>query len=77
MWGKGEYEKPKFEDYIEYSSPFPILEDKEIAYVCCGHSHVMAIDVGGRLYGWGDGDKGALGLGDGKARIFPVPISHF
>jgi len=27
-WGKGEHEKPKFDDYIEYSSPFPMLEDK-------------------------------------------------
>ena len=27
-WGKGEHEKPKFNDYLEYSSPFVILEQK-------------------------------------------------
>jgi len=27
-WGKGQHEKPKFDDYIEYSSPFPMIEDK-------------------------------------------------
>jgi alpha-tubulin suppressor-like RCC1 family protein len=43
-WGKGEHEKPKFDDYIEYSSPFPLLEDKSLVYVSCGVSHMMAID---------------------------------
>ena len=27
-WGKGEHEKPKFDDFIEYSSPFQMIEDK-------------------------------------------------
>lgn len=43
-WGKGEHEKPKFDDFIEYSSPFPIIEDKRITFVAVGASHVMAID---------------------------------
>jgi alpha-tubulin suppressor-like RCC1 family protein len=37
----------------------------------------MAVDTGGRLFGWGEGEKGCLGLGDGKSRIFPVTISFF
>jgi alpha-tubulin suppressor-like RCC1 family protein len=43
-WGKGEHEKPKFDDYIEYSTPYPMIEDKQITFVRCGVSHVMAID---------------------------------
>lgn len=27
-WGKGEHEKPKFDDYKEYSIPYPMIEDK-------------------------------------------------
>jgi alpha-tubulin suppressor-like RCC1 family protein len=63
-WGKGEHEKPKHDDYKEYSSPFPMLEEKHLVYVSCGLSHVMAIDSTGRLYGWGDGRGCCLGLGD-------------
>ena len=54
-WGKGEHERPKFDDFAEYSVPFPIVEDKCITYVSCGASHVMAIDNCGRLFAWGDG----------------------
>ena len=76
-WGKGEHEKPKFDDYIEYSSPFPMLEDKNVVYVTCGVSHVMAIDNKGKLYGWGDGKCGSLGLGDTKKRLSVCSISFF
>lgn len=76
-WGKGEHEKPKFDDFIEYSSPFPMIEDKHIVYVSCGLSHVMVIDINGRLYGWGEGAEGCLGFGDGKKRLSVCPISFF
>lgn len=29
----------------------------------------MAIDNKGRIFGWGEGDGGCLGLGDGKKRV--------
>ena len=76
-WGKGEHEKPKFDDYIEYSTPFSMVEEKQIVYVSCGASHVMCLDVNGRIYGWGDGTEGCLGLGDGKKRLSLCPISFF
>ena len=76
-WGKGEHEKPKFDDYIEYSSPFPLLEDKNLVYVSCGVSHMMAIDQKGRLFGWGDGRCGCIGLGDTKKRLSVCPITYF
>ena len=76
-WGKGEHEKPKFDDFIEYATPFPLIEDKHIAFVSCGSTHVMAIDHNGRLFGWGEGSEGCLGFGDGKKRLSVCPISPF
>jgi hypothetical protein len=54
-----------------------MIEDKNIVYVSCGATHVMAIDVNGRLFGWGEGEMGSLGFGDGKKRASIVPISFF
>jgi alpha-tubulin suppressor-like RCC1 family protein len=70
-WGKGEHEKPKFNDYLEYSSPFVILEEKQIQHLSFGRSHVMALDRFGKLYAWGDGGFGCLGFGDNKRRATP------
>jgi alpha-tubulin suppressor-like RCC1 family protein len=76
-WGKGEHEKPKFDDFIEYSTPYPMIEDKNIVFVSVGASHVMCIDHNGRLFGWGEGAEGCLGFGDGKKRLSVCPISFF
>jgi alpha-tubulin suppressor-like RCC1 family protein len=76
-WGKGEHEKPKFNDYLEYSSPFVILEEKQIQHLSFGRSHVMALDRFGKLYGWGDGGFGCLGFGDNKRRATPQPLHFF
>ena len=54
-WGKGEHEKPHFDDYMECSIPKSLIEDKQIVYVSCGATHVMTLDLNGRIYGWGDG----------------------
>lgn len=77
VWGKGEHEKPKFDDYIDCSIPYPMIEDKIIVLVSCGTTHVMAIDDQSRLLGWGDGSYGCLGLGNTERRVSVVPISSF
>ena len=59
-WGKGEHEKPKFNDYLEYSSPFVILEQKLITHLAFGRAHVMALDKLGKVYSWGDSAHGCL-----------------
>lgn len=76
-WGKGEHEKPKFNDYLEYSSPFVMLEDKFIVYVTAGKSHCMCLDRLGRIYGWGDGMWGCMGHGDNKKRATPQQVAFF
>ena len=76
-WGKGEHEKLKFNDYMEYSSPFAILEQKTIEHLSFGRSHVMALDSQGMLYAWGDGQYGCLGFGDNKKRSSPTLLPFF
>lgn len=73
-WGKGEHERPKFNDYLEYSSPFVILEEKQIIHVAFGAAHCMVLDRLGRLYGWGDGSFGCMGHGDNKRRATPQQV---
>jgi alpha-tubulin suppressor-like RCC1 family protein len=38
---------------------------------------MMAMEQGGRLFGYGDGEKGCLGLGDGNPRPVIIPITYF
>lgn len=76
-WGKGEHEKPKFNDFQEYSSPFVILEEKRVEHLAFGRSHVMALERGGQVHCWGDGKYGCLGVGDDKRRATPVLLSYF
>jgi alpha-tubulin suppressor-like RCC1 family protein len=76
-WGKGEHEKPKFSDYLEYSSPFVILEQKQIQYLAFGRAHVMALDKFGKLHAWGLNTYGCLGFGDPKHRATPGIIPFF
>lgn len=54
-----------------------MLEEKNIVFVSCGLSHVMCLNQDGKIFGWGDGSAGCLGLGDGKKRLTPCPISFF
>jgi alpha-tubulin suppressor-like RCC1 family protein len=76
-WGKGEHERPKFNDYLEYSSPFVILEQKQIIHLAFGRSHVMALEQDGRVFAWGEGQHGCLGFGDTKRRPVPQQLTFF
>jgi E3 ubiquitin-protein ligase HERC2 len=76
-WGKGDYLKPRFNDNEIYSRPFLLIEDKTIVYVSCGLSHCVALDSKGRIFAWGDGDGGCLGLGDSKKRVGVCQLMFF
>ena len=76
-WGKGDFEKPKADDYQEYSTPYAILEQQQIVHVAFGQSHVVVQDREGQMFGWGEGEKGCLGYGDGRKRMMPTPMSFF
>lgn len=76
-WGKGEHEKSKESDYIEFSSPKLLMEQKGIVHLAFGVSHVMALDKYTTLYALGDGQKGCLGFIDGKKRYTPQLVQFF
>ena len=76
-WGKGDHEKPKYDDFMEFSTPYVILEEKSIVHLAFGKTHVVALDQNGAIYAWGDGSQGCLGLGDGKKRNVPQLLTFF
>ena len=47
-----------------------------ITQVACGTMHTLAITNLGKLYSWGGGMYGKLGLGDDKNRLEPTPCLH-
>jgi alpha-tubulin suppressor-like RCC1 family protein len=42
--------------------------------VVAGHDHALAITTKGRVYAWGVGGNGQLGLGDYQARMVPTAV---
>lgn len=45
------------------STPVSIIKDKNIIEIAAGAAHSLALDENGRVYGWGHGNYGQLGLG--------------
>ncbi|HJV90337.1 MAG TPA: hypothetical protein VJ623_08545 [Holophagaceae bacterium] len=43
--------------------------------VKAGHDHALAITTKGRVYAWGVGGNGQLGLGDWQARLAPAAVT--
>lgn len=43
--------------------------------VVAGHDHALAITTKGRVYAWGVGGNGQLGLGDYQARMVPTAVA--
>jgi alpha-tubulin suppressor-like RCC1 family protein len=76
-WGKGEHEKSKKDEHKEFSTPYTILEQKQIMHLSFGTSHALLMDRMSCVYAWGEGSKGCLGFGDGKKRFSPTPLSFF
>lgn len=52
----------------------PAYTAKDIAVYSAGKDHSAAIDNSGRLYTWGNNDKGQLGLGDYNSRSTPTKV---
>lgn len=56
---------------------FNVLNEKDIMNVACGGSHSMALSSDGRLYCWGDGRSGQLGLGKEIRTVEDPHLIHF
>jgi alpha-tubulin suppressor-like RCC1 family protein len=51
-----------------------VLEGSKIVTVAAGCAHTMAVGVNGRLWVWGEGSSGQLGLGDTNDRRVPTLV---
>lgn len=49
------------------------LDSIKIRHVACGNAHSLALDETGKIYAWGDGQYGQLGLGmaTNEAKFIP------
>lgn len=48
--------------------------ESPVVKLATGRSHLIALDVKGRVYAWGKNDYGQLGLGDKVDREYPTRI---
>ena len=54
----------EMEDFeLGFSTPIPIIKDKTIIDVAAGVAHSLALTDNGKVYCWGHGNYGQLGLG--------------
>lgn len=53
----------------------PTFQGVEVKMVAAGAEHTVAITASGKLYGWGWGRYGNLGLGDQKDRAVPAEVT--
>ncbi|CAG2172289.1 unnamed protein product [Oppiella nova] len=51
---------------INFGQLITQLNDKNIAYICCGVWHSLALTTDGKVYGWGDNTLGQIGCGWGR-----------
>lgn len=54
--------------------PTPTPAPCAVSDVACGHSHTVALTPDGRLFAWGRGDSGELGLRNLSDRAAPAPV---
>ena len=50
------------------------LNDKNIAYICCGFWHSLALTTDGKAYGWGANTEGQIGCGYSENDIMCSPV---
>mmetsp|Transcript_58175 Transcript_58175/g.115467 ORF Transcript_58175/g.115467 Transcript_58175/m.115467 type:complete len:913 (-) Transcript_58175:296-3034(-) len=53
-----------------------ILRDRDIVNFACGHRHTLALSSDGKVWSWGYGNDGQLGLGDYQLQTMPQQIKH-
>lgn len=50
--------------------PIKALETLHVVFVSCGKEHSLAVCHKGRVFAWGAGSEGQLGIGEFKEIIF-------
>jgi RCC1 and BTB domain-containing protein len=74
-FGKGEHGQLGHNDCVNKVKPTLVqaLEGVFVSQITCGWSHSVALGSNGRVFSWGNGDHGKLGLGHGSACKVSVP----
>ncbi|VFQ66720.1 unnamed protein product [Cuscuta campestris] len=78
MCGDGTFGQLGLGDHLSHSSPVevPFFRSKHVKQIACGMRHSLALvkgNMGNRVYGFGSGKRGQLGISDGKVRSVAVP----
>lgn len=77
MWGKGSYEKLKFNELRNYSRPKEICQKVKMNQVSVGLEHCLLVDSKGHLWALGANSKGNLASGDTKKKPIPCKVQLF
>ncbi|CAH9115277.1 unnamed protein product [Cuscuta europaea] len=78
MCGDGTFGQLGLGDYISHSSPVevPFFNSRHVKQIACGMRHSIALvegNMGSRVYGFGSGKRGQLGISDDKVKSVSVP----
>lgn len=64
MWGNNNYgQLGKGEDYDDELTPAQVSGISNVKQVCLGYDFTLALTKDGKVYGWGNNDKGQTGTG--------------
>ncbi|XP_032230239.2 uncharacterized protein LOC5505968 isoform X2 [Nematostella vectensis] len=57
-------------------NPLLVGQDGQVTHIACGSSHTLVITGDGRLFSWGNGNSGQLGIGSTNTTLQPhlVPL---
>ncbi|KAF6207949.1 hypothetical protein GE061_016398 [Apolygus lucorum] len=78
-WGDGDFGKLGHANCLTQRQPKLVegpLQHLKVVSVSVGYRHSAVITNDGRLYIWGEGDMGRLGLGDDMSRHVPTLITE-
>jgi alpha-tubulin suppressor-like RCC1 family protein len=77
-WGRGAFGRLGHNDGQDRLVPAmlsaEVFEGSTIVTVAAGDDYTMAVGVNGRLWAWGFGSSGQLGLGDTNDRLVPMLV---
>nr|GMD16954.1 ultraviolet-B receptor UVR8 isoform X1 [Ipomoea batatas] len=76
--GDGTFGQLGLGDYLSRSSPVEVsyLSAKHVEQIACGMRHSLALikgDLGDRVFGFGSGKRGQLGISDDKVKSVAIP----
>lgn len=77
-WGRGGFGRLGHgrRDAVPSPKAVEALFGERCVQVACGFAYTAAVTADGKLFTWGAGENGRLGLGDDSDRLAPALVSH-